>query len=84
MTRIYINTQSSIEILNMGHSMSSGPISEIIFISTSLILMKVYRLLEIFFKHGSVKFQLQIINGWCTSITNVEVTFVAVGWVVPV
>ena len=32
------------------------------------------------FKPGSVKFQLQIINGWCTSITNVEVTFVAAGF----
>ena len=29
------------------------------------------------FKLGSVKFQLQIINGWCTMFTNVEVKFVA-------
>ena len=31
-------------------------------------------------KLGSVKFQLQIINGRCTSITNVEVTFIAAGF----
>ena len=37
------------------------------------------QLLLILFKLGFVKFQLQIINGWCTSITNVEVTFVAAG-----
>ena len=43
--------------------------------SPYLILMKFYQLLHIHFKLGSVKFQLQIINGWCASITNVEVTF---------
>ena len=26
-------------------------------------------------------FQLQIINGWCTNVTNVEVTFVTAGLV---
>ena len=31
-------------------------------------------------KLGSAKFQFQIINGWCTIITNVEVTFVPAGF----
>ena len=40
--------------------------------------MKFYSLLQIPSKQlGFVKFQLYIINGWCTIITNVEVTFVA-------
>ena len=56
--------------------MSSGPG---VLASTSPISMKFYQLLKIPFKLGSVKFQLQIINGWCTIITNVEVTFVAAG-----
>ena len=44
--------------------------------SPSQILMKFYQLLQIPFKLGSTKFQLQVINGWCTSITNIEVRFV--------
>ena len=56
----------------MRHSMSSGPISGHIPSSPSPILMKFYQLLQLPFELGSVKFQLQIINGWCTSITNVD------------
>ena len=61
----------------MGHSLSSGPISGNIPPSTSPIFMKFYQLVQLPFKLGSAKFHLQIINGWCTIITNVEVTFVA-------
>ena len=63
----------------MGRSMSSGPISGNIPTSPSPILMKFYQLLQLLFKVGSAKFQLQIING-CTSITNVEVGFVTAGF----
>ena len=45
--------------------------------SPSQILKKFYHLLQILVKLGSAKFQLQIINDWCTSITNEEVTFFA-------
>ena len=65
----------------MGHSMSSGPISGNIPTSSSPISMKFYQSLQIPFKLSSVKFQLRIIiNGWCASITNVDVTFVAAGF----
>ena len=60
-----------------GHSTSSR---SVVPTSASPILMKFYRLLQISFKLGSVKFQLQIINGWCARIINVEVTFVAAGF----
>ena len=66
-------------LLQQGHSMSSGRISGNIPTSPSPMLMKFYQLLQLPFKLGSAKFQLQIINGWCTVITNVEVTFVAAG-----
>ena len=56
--------------------MSSGPGAPN---STSPLLMKFYQLLQIPFKLDSVKFQLQIMNGWCAIITNVEVTYVAAG-----
>ena len=61
----------------MNSSMSSGPISGNIPTSPSPILITFYQLLQLPFKLDSAKFQLQIINGWYTSITNVEVTFVS-------
>ena len=45
--------------------------------STSPLLIKFYHLLQIRFKLDSVKFQLQIMNGWCRMFTNVEAKFVA-------
>ena len=42
--------------------------------------MKFNQLLQIPFKLGSVKFLLQITNGWWKIITNVVVTFVAAGY----
>ena len=63
-----------------GHSMSSAPISGNIPTSPSPILMKFYQLLQLLFKLGAAKFQLQIINGWCTIITNVEESFAAAGF----
>ena len=62
---------------HVGHSASSGPGVPT---SPSQIVMKFYQLLQLPFKLGSAKLQLQIINGWCTSITNVEVTFIAAGF----
>ena len=67
----------SLVIFKCMNSTSSGPGVPT---SPSLIFMKFYQQLQIHFKLGFEKFQLQIINGWCTSITNVEVTFVAVGF----
>ena len=63
----------------MGHSMSSGPITGNIPISQSPKLMELYQLLQQHFKLGSATFQLQIINGCCTIVTNVEET-VAAAW----
>ena len=61
--------------------MSIAQNSGTIHTSTSVILINFYQLLQIPFKLGFVKFVFQIIiNGWCTSITNVEVTFVAAGF----
>ena len=56
--------------------MSSGPWAPTL---TCPISMNFYLLLHILFKLCSVKFQLQIINGFCISITSVEMTFVAAG-----
>ena len=61
----------------LGHSTSNGPVVPT---SPSPISMKFYQLIQMPFKLGSVKFRLQIINGWCTSITIVEETFVAEGF----
>ena len=61
----------------LGNFMSSGAISENNPTSPSPLLMKFYQLLQLPFKLGSIKFQLQIINGCCTIITNEEVTAVA-------
>ena len=47
--------------------------------STFRILIKFYQLLQIPYEQGSAKFQLQIINGWCPSNTDVEVTFCRCG-----
>ena len=64
---------------NAVHSMSSGTISGNIPTSPYSIFMKFYQLLQLPFKLGSVEFQLQIINGSGTSISKVEVKFVAEG-----
>ena len=57
-----------------GHSTSSGPG---VHTSPPPILIKFNQLLQLPFKFGSVKFHRQIINGWCTIITNEWEIFVA-------
>ena len=76
--RLLILNKQKLKIIYLfvGHSMSSGPWAPTL---TCPILMKFYLLLHILFKLCSVKFQLQIINGFCISISNVEVAFGAEG-----
>ena len=69
--KIYVIV-SVLNNFSVGHSMSCGSISGNIPTSTSPILMKFYQLLQIFFKLGSVKFQLEIMIGWSTFIANIR------------